>query len=84
MKRISKQQRKRYNELADHHTEKEVSASKSLNLALLLIVNLGLAYGSVAVFPAPYGGYGAWFFIGMAVLFIIGSALSNNNHIEID
>lgn len=84
MKRITKEQRKRYNQIADAQTEKEASASKSMNIALILIVNLCLAYGSVAMFPDPYGGYMAWFFIGMAILFIIGSALSNNNHIEID
>lgn len=83
MKRISKEQRKRYNQIADRHTEKEAAASKSSGIALILISNLCLAYGSVAMFPAPYGGYIAWFFIVMAIVSIIGSALSNNDHIEI-
>jgi hypothetical protein len=83
MKRISKSTRKRYNEIADRHTEQEASVSKSLNIAMILIVNLGLAYGSIKIFPAPYGGYGAWFFIGVSILFIIGFTFSNNDHIEI-
>jgi len=78
MKRITKEQRKRYNQYADQQTEIEAKAAGSLPFFLIII--LVLAYASVANLPKPYGGYIAVGFCVYAAIIAIASLLSGHNH----